>query len=88
MEPGYRWAAGRIVHRGRVLVAERADVRYTADARVWCAVALGLIDPRQPIKLGTMTKEGGKVALDHYFHQPSRSSRPRSGREGDTEESR
>ena len=68
--------------------AERADVRYTADARVWCAVALGLIDPRQPIKLGTMTKEGGKVALDHYFHQPSRSSRPRSGREGDTEESR
>src|SRR5262245_12491391 len=23
--------------------AERADVRYTADARVWCAVALGLV---------------------------------------------
>jgi DNA-binding HxlR family transcriptional regulator len=71
--------------------AERADVRYTADARTWCAVALGLTDPREPLKLGTMTKEGGRDALDHYFHQPSRPtkpSRPGSGREGDTEESR
>jgi len=68
--------------------AEHADVRYTADARVWCAVALGLTDPRQPMKLGTMTKDGGKAALDHYFHQPSRSSRPHPGREGDTEEPR
>jgi DNA-binding HxlR family transcriptional regulator len=75
--------------------AERADVRYTADSRVWCAVALGLLDPREPMKQGTMTKDGGKAALDHYFHQPSRPthqpsrpSRRRSGRAGDTEETR
>ena len=33
-------------HDGRCEVhagfAERADVRYTADARVWCGIALGL----------------------------------------------
>ena len=68
--------------------AERADVRYTADARTWCGVALGLIDAREPMRAGTMTKEGGTAALDHYFHQPSRPSRPASvdGREGSTEE--
>jgi DNA-binding HxlR family transcriptional regulator len=49
--------------------AERADVRYTADARVWCAVALGFVDARDAIKRGLMTKEGGRAALDHYFHQ-------------------
>jgi DNA-binding HxlR family transcriptional regulator len=49
--------------------AERADVRYTADARVWCGVALGLVDGRDAIKRGKMTKEGARDALDHYFHQ-------------------
>ncbi len=49
--------------------AERADVRYTADARVWCAVALGFLDGRDAIKRGLMTKDGGRAALDHYFHQ-------------------
>jgi len=69
--------------------AERADVRYTADARTWCGVALGLIDPREPLKQGTMTKDGSKAALDHFFHQPSQSSRPhpKDRREGSTEES-
>jgi DNA-binding HxlR family transcriptional regulator len=49
--------------------AERADVRYTADARVWCGVALGFVDGRDAIKRGKMTKDGARDALDHYFHQ-------------------
>jgi DNA-binding HxlR family transcriptional regulator len=49
--------------------AERADVRYTADARVWCAVALGLRSARDVYRQGLMAKEGGRHALDHYFHQ-------------------
>ena len=49
--------------------AERADVRYTADARVWCGVALGFVDGRDAIKRGLMTKDGGRAAMDHYFHQ-------------------
>lgn len=56
--------------------AERADVRYTADARVWCGVALGLVDARDAIKRGLMTKEGGRDAMDHYFHQIARPPDP------------
>jgi hypothetical protein len=54
------------VHPG---FAERADVRYTADARVWCGVALGLLSARDVYRKGLMSKEGGRHALDHYFHQ-------------------
>ncbi len=49
--------------------AERADVRYTADAQAWCGVALGLIDARDLFKRGLLTKEGGPEAMDDYFHQ-------------------
>lgn len=51
--------------------AERADVRYTADAKVWCAMALGLADARDLVKRGLVTKDGGPAAMDHYFHQIS-----------------
>jgi DNA-binding HxlR family transcriptional regulator len=51
--------------------AERADVRYTADASVWCGLALGLLDARDLYKRGLIAKEGGREALDHYFHQIS-----------------
>ena len=54
--------------------AERADVRYTADASVWCGVALGLIDPRKALADGLLTKDGGREALDRYFHQIPRPS--------------
>jgi DNA-binding HxlR family transcriptional regulator len=54
--------------------ADRADVRYTADAKVWCGVALGLIDAREAIKQGLLSKDGGSAALDHFFHQPSQPS--------------
>ena len=59
------------VHAG---FAPRADVRYTADARVWCGVALGLVDPRAARARGQLVKEGGRDAMDHYFHQIARPS--------------
>jgi DNA-binding HxlR family transcriptional regulator len=55
--------------------AERADVRYTADAPTWCGVALGLVDARQALADGHMTKDGAAFALDHYFHQIARPPR-------------
>jgi DNA-binding HxlR family transcriptional regulator len=66
------------IHDGRCEVrqgfAERADVRYTAGARDWCAVALGHLSAREAIREGRMTKDGGRAALDHYFHQVARLS--------------
>jgi DNA-binding HxlR family transcriptional regulator len=55
--------------------AERADVRYTADAGIWCGVALGLLDARDVFQRGLMTKEGGRWAMDHYFYQVPASER-------------
>lgn len=49
--------------------AARADVRYTAEARTWCALALGRRDPRDAVKQGLLVKEGGPESLDFYFHQ-------------------
>lgn len=46
-----------------------ADVRYTADAKVWSAVALGLGNARDLVKRGLITKDGADSAMDHYFHQ-------------------
>ena len=64
------------IHDGRCDVApgfaEQADVRYTAEARVWCGVALGIADARDLYKRGLMTKEGGREAMDHFFMQISR----------------
>jgi DNA-binding HxlR family transcriptional regulator len=67
------------IHDGACTVragfAEGADVRYTADARTWCGVALGLLDARDVYQRGLMSKEGGREAMDHYFHQVSSSRR-------------
>jgi hypothetical protein len=60
--------------------ADRADVRYTADAKAWCGVALGLTDPRDLVRSGLMTKDGGDIAMDHYFYQISQ---PNGGEAGD-----
>lgn len=62
--------------------APRADVRYTAETRVWCAVALGFLDPRDARKRGLLDKEGGREALDHFFHQIAR---PRDASEARSE---
>lgn len=56
--------------------AEHAEVRYTADSQVWCAMALGLADARDLVKRGLVTKDGGPAAMDHYFHQIDRSEEP------------
>jgi DNA-binding HxlR family transcriptional regulator len=64
------------VHSG---FTERADVRYTADARVWCGLALGLADGSALYKRGLITKEGGRQAMDHYFHQVTRPPRDTDG---------
>lgn len=64
------------IHDGRCDIhpgfAERADVRYTAEARVWCGMALGVLDARDLYKRGLITKDGGRQAMDHYFMQISR----------------
>ncbi len=52
--------------------AEHADVRYTADARVWCAIALGIADASQARHDGLLAKDGGREAMDHYFIQIAR----------------
>jgi DNA-binding HxlR family transcriptional regulator len=61
------------IHHGTCNVvpdfADRADVRYTADAKAWCGMALGLTDARDLVRAGIMTKDGGDIAMDHYFHQ-------------------
>ena len=61
-----------------------AEVRYTADAQVWCAVALGLVDARDTVKRGLMTKEGGRQSLAWFFHQigePPRRKRAAAGKQ-------
>jgi DNA-binding HxlR family transcriptional regulator len=76
------------IHNGACTVtpgfAERADVRYTADAPLWCGIALGLVDASDAFRRGLLTKEGGREAMDDYFHQVSRPERP-SGPEPGTE---
>ncbi len=52
----------------RPAFAEGADVRYTADARLWCALALGQADARDAVKRGALIKEGGPQAIDQFFH--------------------
>lgn len=58
--------------------AEHADVRYTAEARVWCAVALGIADAKDVYRQGLMTKDGGRQAMDFYFYQIARSPAPKN----------
>lgn len=52
--------------------AAGADVRYTATARDWCAVAIGVLDAREAVKQGLLHKEGGPQAMDEFFFQVAR----------------
>jgi DNA-binding HxlR family transcriptional regulator len=67
------------VHEGicevRSGFAERADVRYTAEAPLWCGVALGTIDASDVYRRGLLVKEGSRIAMDDYFHQVARGTR-------------
>lgn len=58
--------------------AERAGVRYTAEARVWCAVALGIAAAKDVYRDGLMTKDGGREAMDYYFYQIARTPPPKA----------
>jgi len=66
--------------------AENADARYTAPARVWCGVALGLARAKDMVARGLLSKEG-KGAMDYYFHQisheaPEKKSPAERGKQG------
>ena len=52
--------------------AAGADVRYTASARDWCAVAIGVLDAKEAVKQGLLHKEGGPQAMDEFFFQVAR----------------
>jgi DNA-binding HxlR family transcriptional regulator/putative sterol carrier protein len=58
--------------------AGQADVRYTALARDWCALALGRLDDRQALASGRLAKEGPGGSLAWYFHQPALASDERA----------
>ena len=49
--------------------ADRADVRYTAEARDWCAVALGFMDDRAAFDSDRLIKDGTGGSMAWYFHQ-------------------
>lgn len=51
--------------------AESADVRYTADAREWCLLALGVTDDRQAVRSGRLTKDGKGGSIAWFFYQPA-----------------
>jgi DNA-binding HxlR family transcriptional regulator len=76
------------IHDGRCDIeagfATRADVRYTADAQDWCALALGLEDGRELFRSGRLVKEGGRTAMDHFFHQVSTGPGARTDRGDET----
>jgi hypothetical protein len=67
--------------------AERADVRYTADAKTWCMMALGFADARDLVKRGLVTKDGGPAAMDQHFHQIYRANEDRPA-DADSSQSR
>ena len=64
--------------------AADADTRYTADAQVWCRLALGLANASELYRDGQLAKEGGREAMDDYFRQVAHA---RPGISGDTGES-
>lgn len=49
--------------------AEHADVRYTAEARAWCRLALGFLGGREALQRGLLKKDGSREAMDRYFYQ-------------------
>jgi DNA-binding HxlR family transcriptional regulator/putative sterol carrier protein len=59
--------------------AELADVRYTADARDWCAVALGDLDDRAAFESGRLTKDGEGGSMAWYFQEVRHSEEAAEG---------
>jgi DNA-binding HxlR family transcriptional regulator/putative sterol carrier protein len=67
------------VHEG---FAEHADTRYTADARDWCAVALGVLNDREAFDAGLLKKDGEKGSMGWYFYQVRHPGKPDEGEAG------
>jgi DNA-binding HxlR family transcriptional regulator len=59
--------------------ADRADVRYTADAQDWCLLAIGVTDDREAVLTGRLIKDGQGGSMAWYFYQPMASRQPRQG---------
>jgi len=72
--------AAALAHRVEEGFAPHAGVRYTADARDWTLLALGLLDDRDAYRDGRLVKDGQGGSIAWYFHQPYT---PRQGAEGE-----
>ena len=59
--------------------AERADIRYTADASDWTLLALGFINDRKAFVEGQLIKEGSGGSMAWYFYQPADPRKPQGG---------
>lgn len=70
------------VCRVREGFADRADVRYTADAADWCAMAIGLADARDAVASGRLKKDGSGGSMAWYFYQMRH---PDEAEEGESE---
>ena len=55
--------------------AERADVRYTADAHDWCLLAIGVSDDREAVRQGRLVKDGSGGSIAWCFYQPAKHRR-------------
>jgi len=50
--------------------ADRADVRYTADAVDWCRIVFHVLDDRKAVRDGRLIKDGKGGSMAWYFYQP------------------
>ena len=67
------------VHEG---FADHAQVRYTADARDWTRLAIGLMDDRKAFREGRLIKDGQGGSIAWYFYQPYQPERVDEGEAG------
>jgi len=59
--------------------ADTADVHYTADARDWTLLALGIADDRVAYEQGRLTKDGSGGSIAWYFNQPCKPQPEQTG---------
>ena len=59
--------------------ADHAQVRYTADARDWTRLAIGLMDDRKAFREGRLIKDGQGGSIAWYFYQPYQPERADEG---------
>ena len=65
------------------LIATVALLTVGVVVPAWAECTKRIYDARDAIKRGLLVKDGGREALDHYFHQipdPQAGERPNAGR--------